>query len=116
MDLTRLPRLKDPLSVHHSASPREHTETYVTTTPEEPTPSRPSTPIPIPTAQSQVFSVSNEEDDRQLTRFLKHYLSRDGVLVLYLLQVNTNEVITGEIVTALYEIFRVHHCRPDSTE
>ena len=41
-----------------------------------------------------------------LTNFLANYLGRDGVLVLYILQMNTNEVITGEIVTALFELFK----------
>ncbi|CAF4231754.1 unnamed protein product, partial [Rotaria magnacalcarata] len=40
------------------------------------------------------------------TNFLTTYLGRDGILVLYLLKMNTNEVITGEIVTALFEIFK----------
>jgi hypothetical protein len=67
------------------------------------------TPQRTVATRSNSFSKSNDEDDRNVTIFLRNYLGRDGTLVLYILQKNTNEVITGEIVTALYELFKTNY-------
>ena len=48
----------------------------------------------------------SNEDNQLITNFLVDYLGRDGALVLYILKINTNDVITGEIVTALFELFK----------
>lgn len=105
-----LPRLRDQISSSTVPTPREDTGTNVATTPEEHSPSPSSTPIPLAaTPRSYSFSATNDDDDRLVTQFLRDYLNHDGVLVLYILQLNTNEVITGEIVTALFELFKTNH-------
>lgn len=112
-DLTRLPRLRDQMGNHPAMASRENVDINVTPTLEEHSPSASSTPVPpLPATRSNSFSITNEEDDRSVTDFLRNYLNHDGVLVLYLLQINTNEVITGEIVTALYELFKTNHPAP----
>ena len=99
------PRLREQLGIPVNSATRENTGSNVTSTPEDQTPSRASTPPPLATSRTNSFVPINT-DDQLLTEFLTDYLSRDGRLVLYILQINTNEVITGEIVTALYELFR----------
>jgi len=76
----------------------------------------PPTPPPqrVTDTRSDLTSLSNE-DNKIMTLFLKDYLGRDGALVLYLLKINTNEVITGEIVTALFELFKTNY-RTNTTE
>lgn len=110
-----LPRLRDQFSNPTAAASRENTGSNVAPTPEEHSPSFSATPIPVAETRSNSFSATNEDDDRLVMSFLRDYLNHDGVLVLYILQLNTNEVITGEIVTALYEIFRANH-RADTNE
>ena len=115
-DLTRLPRLRDQMSLAAATPSRENVATNIAETPEDHSPSLASTPLPpLAATRSSSFSINNEDDDRNVTEFLRNYLNHDGVLVLYLLQINTNEVITGEIVTALYELFKANH-RPATVE
>lgn len=64
--------------------------------------------------QSSSITVLNEHS-QIVTSFITNYLSHDGSLVLYLLKINTNEVITGEIVTSLFEIFKTSY-RIDGTD
>jgi hypothetical protein len=113
-DLVRLSRVRDQLSLPMTTAGREHTENNTTSSAEEQSPPTPATPHPLQVPQSGSFSISTD-DERLLTIFLSDYLGRDGVLVLYILQMNTNEVITGEIVTALFELFKTT-IKTDRTE
>jgi hypothetical protein len=105
-DSTRLSSVREQLEIPIST---DNIETNVTSTPEEP-----PTPQIITDTRSDLTSLSNE-DNRIMTHFLKDYLGHDGTLVLYLLKINTNEVITGEIVTALFELFKTNY-RTNTTE
>ena len=58
--------------------------------------------------QSNSSSILNE-NNRMVKIFLTDYLGHDGILVLYLLKINTNEVITGDIVTVLFELFQTNY-------
>jgi hypothetical protein len=109
-DLVRLSRVRDQLNLPNS----DTNEINVTSSADEQTPPTPSTPQPLHVPQTSSLSTS-ADDDRVLTNFLTNYLGRDGVLVLYILQVNTNEVITREIVAALFELFKTN-VRTDRTE
>jgi hypothetical protein len=112
-DLVHLSRVRDQLTLPMTST--DYNETNTASSADEPTPPSPSTPPPplqVPTSVSFSTSV---DDERVLTNFLRYYLGRDGVLVLYLLQMNTNEVITGEIVLALFELFKTN-IRIDTTE
>ncbi|CAF0968686.1 unnamed protein product [Adineta steineri] len=64
-----------------------------------------STPQRLPTNEPDIAPVS-ADDNQLITNFLVDYLGRDGALVLYILKINSNDVITGEIVTALFELFK----------
>jgi hypothetical protein len=112
-DLVRLSRVRDQLSLPMTTTGIDRTEN-ATSSAEEQTPPTPSTPHPLQVPQSGSISVSADEE-RLMTNFLSDYLGRDGVLVLYLLQMNTNEVITGEIVIALFELFKTT-TKTDRTE
>ncbi|CAF3912168.1 unnamed protein product [Rotaria magnacalcarata] len=103
-DLVRMSRVHDQLNLPSSAT-TDNNEAATTTSGEDRTPPSPSTPQTIHVPSMLPFSMSSD-DDQLLTNFLTTYLGRDGILVLYLLKMNTNEVITGEIVTALFEIFK----------
>ncbi|CAF0741763.1 unnamed protein product [Adineta steineri] len=109
LDLVRMSRLREQLTL-----PTDNNEHNTASSVDEQTPPSPSTPQTIPVPTSRAFSVS-QDDDRLLMNFLTHYLGRDGILVIYILQMNTNEVITGEIVTALYELFKTN-TRSSTTE
>jgi hypothetical protein len=103
-DLVRLSRVRDQLDLPVTIT-SENNETNTASSGDDQSPPIPSTPQPIQASRTGSFSIS-AEDDRLLTGFLTNYLGRDGVLVLYILQMNTNEVIAGEIVTALFELFK----------
>jgi hypothetical protein len=94
-DATRLSRVHEelemPISIENIETPEEQ-----------------STPQRILDTRSDLTTLSND-DNRIITKFLKDYLGRDGTLVLYLLKINTSEVITGEIVTALFELFKTNY-------
>ncbi len=109
-DTTRLSHVKEQLEVPTAI---ENIETNVTSTSEELS-TAPATPQRTTDMQSNSVTLANEES-RAMTQFLKDYLGRDGTLVLYLLKINTNEVITGEIVTALFELFKTNY-RTNTTE
>lgn len=111
-DSARLSRVREQLSLSISAA-TEVNENNTGSSGDQ-TPPSPATPQPIQMRNDGSFSISTD-DDRLLNNFLGNYLGRDGVLVLYILQMNTNEVITGEIVTALFELFKTTH-RADPTE
>lgn len=109
-DAARLSRVREQLEVPTTA---ENLETGITSTSEEPS-TAPPTPQRMVDTQSDPVTVANEES-RVITHFLKDYLGRDGTLILYLLKINTNEVITGEIVTALFELFKTNY-RTNTTD
>jgi hypothetical protein len=113
-DLVRLSHVRDQLSLPITTTGLEHSENTGASSGDEPTPPSPSTPQPPPPpptttqiVQSSSFSLS-KDDERLINDFVMKYLGRDGVLVLYILQMNTNEVITGEIVIALFELFKTN--------
>ena len=101
-DLVRLSRVRDQLEIPTTT---ENNEINITSSADDQSPPTPSTPQPIQPVRAGSCSISTE-DDRLVTNFLTNYLGRDGILVLYILQMNTNEVITGEIVTTLFELFK----------
>ncbi len=109
-DTAHLSRVREQLEV---PVPTENLETTVTPTSEELS-TGPPTPQRTTDNQSDPVKLANEEN-RMITHFLKNYLGRDGTLVLYLLKINTNDVITGEIVTALFELFKTNY-RTNTTE
>lgn len=104
-DSTRLSRVREQFEY---PLPMETIETSIIPTLDEPSiataVSPRSTTESIPTEETQMIDV-----------FIKDYLGRDGTLVLYLLKINTNEVITGEIVTALFDLFKRNY-RTDTNE
>ncbi len=112
-DLVRLSRARDQLTLPMATSTTDRNENN-TSSAEDQTPPTPSTPQTLQVPTSTSFTAS-ADDDRLLRNFLSTYLGRDGILVLYILQMNTNEVITGEIVVALFELFKTN-TRTDRTE
>ncbi|CAF4644185.1 unnamed protein product [Didymodactylos carnosus] len=51
--------------------------------------------------------ITREKFDRKLfTTFSDKYLRQDGVLVLRLVALNTNDVVMGEIMSALWDGFK----------
>jgi len=98
-DSTRLSRVREQLEIPISI---ENIESNLPSTPDE------QLSAPPTDTRSDLTSLSNE-DNRLMTNFIQDYLGRDGTLVLYLLKINTNEVITGEIVTALFELFKTNY-------
>lgn len=50
----------------------------------------------------------NYTDERLVRQFVNEYLRQDGVFALRLMAKNTNDVITAEIIGALYEYFKKH--------
>lgn len=115
-DLVRLSRVHDQLNlpVPTPATTTDNNDIHGASSSDDQTPPSPSTPPPLQVPTIVPFSIFADED-RLLTSFLTSYLGRDGILVLYLLQMNTNEVITGEIVTALFEIFK-QSIQPDTVD
>ena len=111
-DAARLSRVREQLSISISAA-TEANENNTGSSGDQ-TPPSPATPQPIQVRTDGSFSISTD-DDRLLNTFLANYLGRDGIVVLYILQMNTNEVITGEIVTALFELFKTSN-RADPSE
>ncbi|CAF2410564.1 unnamed protein product [Rotaria sp. Silwood2] len=105
IDSNRLPRIREHCSIPISDG-AENIESSVTPTSDEQ--SRPSTPEQKLLEQSNSISISHEHN-RIIKNFLTDYLGHDGTLVLYLLKMNTNEVITGEIVTTLFELFKTNY-------
>jgi hypothetical protein len=103
LDAARQSRTRDQLNLP-SLVATDANETNTVSSAEQ-TPPSPSTPQTVQVPANPSFSAAND-DDRLLTSFLTNYLGRDGILVLYILQMNTNQVITGEIVTALFELFK----------
>lgn len=112
LDLVRLSRVREQLSPPITIELTEPNNGVSSN--DDQTPPTPSTPQQSHARTQSSFSIS-AEDDRLVNQFLKDYLGRDGILVLYILQMNTNEVITGEIVTALFEIFKAN-ARTGTTE
>ena len=111
-DMARLSRVREQLNRSLSVATEANENT--TGSSQDQTPPTPSTPQPPQAATTGSFSITND-DDRLLNNFLTRYLGRDGILVLYILQMNTNEVITGEVVTALFELFKTAS-RSDTSE
>ncbi len=109
-DTTRLSLVREQLEMPSAIENIESNRASIT---EEPL-TAPPTSQRITGIRSDSTSLSND-DNRIITNFLKDYLGRDGTLVLYLLKINTNEVITGEIVTALFELFKTNY-RTNTTE
>ena len=107
--MRRLSHLNDQLTVPVTAT-IEINELGTTSSAEEQTSSLSSTPQPIQ-VPTNIRSLSTNDDDQLLTNFLTNYLNRDGILVLFILQMNTNEVITSEIVAALFELFKTNQTR-----
>jgi len=112
LDLVRLSHVRDQLNLPLTAT--ESNEHHGVSSVDDQTPPSPSTSQAVHATINRSFSIA-AEDDRLLANFVSNYLGRDGVLVLYILQMNTNEVITGEIVTALYELFKTN-IQTDTTE
>jgi hypothetical protein len=106
LDSTRLSRVREELEI---PNPTENIESNVTSAPEERLTAPPTPTLQRVTDNQSDSTTLSNEDNRIITIFLKDYLGRDGTLVLYLLKINTNEVITGEIVTALFELFKTNY-------
>ena len=111
-DSARLSRVREQFEY---SLPSETIETNIIPTIDEP-----SILLPSPRARSTDIRSTSEsiipsEETRMIDVFLKDYLGRDGALVLYLLKINTNDVITGEIVTVLFELFKSNY-RTDTNE
>lgn len=104
-DSTRLSRVREQFEF---PLPSEVIETNIIPTLDEQ-----STVPPTPLRSSEIRSANPEsipnEDNPVIEVFLREYLGRDGALVLYLLKINTNEVITGEVITALFELFKTNY-------
>ncbi|CAF0895982.1 unnamed protein product [Rotaria sordida] len=104
-DSNRLPSIREQLSIP-IPDDGETIESSRTSTSDEQ--SRTPTPQRKLPDRSNSISLSNEHN-RIVKNFLTNYLGHDGTLVLYLLKRNTNEVITGEIVTTLFELFKTNY-------
>ena len=106
LDSTNSLRTRDYITLPLSTE-KSNVESNAPPTPAERSPS-PMTPHRVTITGSDETSVSNE-DNQMITNFLVNYLGRDGSLVIYILKINTNDVITGEIVTALFELFKTSY-------
>lgn len=105
-DLVRLSRVRDQLSLPVTTTTGgESNENNAVSSADDQSPPTPATPQPLQVPQNTATS-NPVDDERLLKKFLTEYLSRDGILVLYILQMNTNEVITSEIVLALFELYK----------
>ncbi|CAF0884468.1 unnamed protein product [Rotaria sp. Silwood1] len=102
-DSGHLPRIREQFSIS-IPDDGETIESSVTSTSDEQ--SRSSSPQQKLPDQSN--SISNKHNTI-VKNFLTDYLGHDGTLVLYLLKINTNEVITGEIITTLFELFKTNY-------
>ncbi|CAF0899114.1 unnamed protein product [Didymodactylos carnosus] len=54
---------------------------------------------------SSAITLIND-DETFFTNFTMKYLGRDGILLLYIINKNSNEVITGELVSALWDLYK----------
>lgn len=48
-------------------------------------------------------------DDKLLRQFVNEYLRQDGVFALRLMAKNTNDVVTAEVIGALFDYFKKHY-------
>ena len=48
------------------------------------------------------------DDKKTLNRFVTKYLQADGILVVRLIALNTNDLVVAEIVAELWEYFRTN--------
>ncbi|CAF3222245.1 unnamed protein product [Rotaria socialis] len=108
-DSAQLSRMQEPVEVPIPNETNSLETTTVSTPDEEPISPTVQLKLPAP-----LNSVTLNEHNRIVANFIENYLSHDGSLVLYILKINTNEVITGEIVTTLFEIFKTNY-RIDTT-
>lgn len=51
----------------------------------------------------------NPTDERLVKQFVNEYLRQDGVFALRLMAKNTNDVITAEIIGALFDFYKKHY-------
>ena len=51
----------------------------------------------------------NPTDERLIRQFVNEYLRQDGVFALRLISKNTNDVITAEVISAIFEYFKKHY-------
>lgn len=51
----------------------------------------------------------NSMDERLIRQFVNEYLRQDGVFALRLMAKNTNDVVTAEVIGALYDYFKKHY-------
>lgn len=51
----------------------------------------------------------NSTDDRLISQFVNEYLRQDGVFALRLMAKNTNDVVTAEVIGALFDYFKKHY-------
>ncbi|XP_018647851.1 putative innexin [Schistosoma mansoni] len=64
-----------------------------------------------------VHSLKGDELKRSdLDEFIDKYLRADGVFIIRMLTINSGDVITGEIVTELYQNFIEHYNKADSID
>lgn len=108
-----LPRVHEELSIP-IPDEDEAVESSRASTPTFEEPVTPSVSPRLRVPRSDSISMSNE-NNRIITNFLTNYLGHDGTLVLYILKINTNEVITGELVTSLFDLFKTNY-RIDTTD
>ena len=115
LDSARLSRVREQLELPIANETIDATAAAAAATTAS-TPEERTSPSPHRNTEIQSDSVSVVHDENQLmTSFLRDYLGRDGTLVLYLLRINTNEVITGEIVKALFDLFKTNY-RTNTTD
>ena len=48
----------------------------------------------------------DQSDKKRLRRFVGEYLRPDGVLVLRLMALNTNEIVVAEVIAELWEYYK----------
>jgi len=61
-------------------------------------------------SKSIMSSNGNHDDDlprKYLNDFIEHYCRQDGLLLLRIIKKNTNNVIAGEIICALWDNWKV---------
>lgn len=51
----------------------------------------------------------NPTDERLIRQFVNEYLRQDGVFALRLIAKNTNDVITAEVIAAIFDYFKKHY-------
>ncbi|KAF7258810.1 hypothetical protein EG68_04485 [Paragonimus skrjabini miyazakii] len=64
------------------------------------------------------FPIGCEQLDRQIFKmFVETYLDRNGVFILWLVSTSVNELVTGELISALWDLFKEKiHKTPSNTE